>query len=345
MKIIKEEIVFFIPDEPLNSKNIKLFMQEIFDVQNILSQRVLKGIFISLKNVLLHAKIAQYLVFELDKFSKNLNASIAIGDFVSENFVMLCDLTKESSIKLFKNQQIARMLFHPQSFHKSLFVVLLQDDDENEIDKIASVLSWQQHRIIYVTTKQEFETKLQEKGIDFGIYETKLNKILHTNQTKHALGLSKILVTNLPIFIDTAVENLEMLTNFHAKKITHSIITFQKDKKEEIISAVMKFRGDLEGVFVLLFPKQLAVQTLEIMLEQKLDDNNKEALADGIAEICNIITGGTKTLFSKKNIKILFDLPKTYNNLALAHAAIGDLRGIWIDMQLGEKAFYIFITK
>jgi CheY-specific phosphatase CheX len=107
----------------------------------------------------------------------------------------------------------------------------------------------------------------------------------------------------------------------------------------------MHFKGDLEGYFTLVFPKDIAIIALELLLGEIVEDSDTDTLKDGIGEFCNIITGSTKTAFDKKGITILFDLPKTYDSLSATQGYIGKNNGVWIDMQLAGKAFYMFITK
>ncbi len=107
----------------------------------------------------------------------------------------------------------------------------------------------------------------------------------------------------------------------------------------------MHFKGDLEGFFTLVFPKDIAIIALESLLGETVEENDIDTLRDGVGEFCNIITGSTKTAFDKKDIKIIFDLTKTSNSLKSTQGYIGENNGVWIDMQLAGKAFHMFITK
>jgi CheY-specific phosphatase CheX len=107
----------------------------------------------------------------------------------------------------------------------------------------------------------------------------------------------------------------------------------------------MKFKGDISGVFFLVFPRELALISLEAMLGEAVEYDDTAAIVDGVAELCNIITGGAKVIFSNKKLKVLFELPKTYLSLQVALSDTLGSNGVWIDMQLDEKPFYMFITK
>lgn len=153
------------------------------------------------------------------------------------------------------------------------------------------------------------------------------------------------MIVNLPLFVDTAVFNLETLTSKKAVKTSHNVQKFNVTLSSDIVSAIMSFKGDVSGCFVLIFPRELAAKSIEAMLGESIDKLNLDEISDGIGEFCNIITGSVKTKFSKKNIKILFELPKRYTTLYATKNALGDNFGIWINMLLDESPFYIFITK
>lgn len=345
MKIIKDSIVFFTYQGLFSQRSTKLLLQEIIDLKKTAQDREIKGIYISIKNIEFDDASLQDFVEHLDKISKNILIPIAIGEYSKPLYIKLRELTKNSHVKLFKTTNIAKLFFHPKSFSKKLKVLLFDDGEEYEVEKQASLLAKYEHVIVYAKSLEELQEKLEKNGIDFAISQSKLNLDFENTKPTQNFSLSKNLVTNLPFFIDTAVDNLEMLTSLHAQKTAHSISPLKTDIKEQMISSVMKFKGDIEGSFVLIFPKPLALQAIEAMLGESLDSNDNEALSDGVGEFCNIITGSTKTLFLKKDIQVLFELPKTYLNMSSVSAAVGANSGIWIDMKLQDKPFYMFLTK
>ncbi len=163
------------------------------------------------------------------------------------------------------------------------------------------------------------------------------------SEKKQTLSLSKELIKNLPLFMDTAVESVKSFTGMEAKKVSHEVGGFESASNKNSISSVMKFKGDLEGTFILVFPKEIASKTVESLLGEKV--NNMDELRDAVAEFCNIITGAIKVALSNKNIKVTFTLPKAYSSITITSGHIGKKNGIWIDMTLDEKPFYMFITK
>jgi len=107
----------------------------------------------------------------------------------------------------------------------------------------------------------------------------------------------------------------------------------------------MRFSGDLKGSFVLVFPKGIAITAIESILGETVEGDDMETIMDGVSEFCNIITGNIKTVLSDKDIKVVFNLPKTFTSLQSTLENIGEESGIWIDMQLNGNPFYMFITK
>jgi len=159
------------------------------------------------------------------------------------------------------------------------------------------------------------------------------------------LHLSKKLIINLPVFMDIAVETLASFTSLETTKVSHEIKTFDVELEGEYITAMMQFKGDINGSFVLIFPKDIAVMTMESLLGEKIDSNDFDILKDGIGEFCNIIMGSIKTSFSKEHIKINFALPKTYISLRSVQGVLGEDNGVWVNMLLSKMPFYMFIGK
>lgn len=152
---------------------------------------------------------------------------------------------------------------------------------------------------------------------------------------------------NLSLFMRKAEESLGSFTGLETKAVSYTLKEFDVSLSDikESISAVMKFHGEIEGVFTLVFPKEIVNETLEVVFQEKQkfhDEYKIDTLKDGVAEFCNIITGAIKTELSLKGVKVVFDLPQTYDSVAKIDMQRND--GMCIKMQLQENPFYIFIT-
>lgn len=347
MKVIKDKIVVFTHDGKINERSNTLLFQEIISMKEVAVERKLSGFFISLQRANCDVKLLKILVAQLNKIASNVNFPISIGDFTTQQYDFLKKETKETYIKIFKTFGLARLFLNTKNFKKQLKVLMFDDnEDEEELDAQASMLTKYEHNILYTKDMQEFKEKISDPNVDFAVSQTKINKTkeVNTQPAAHKFKLSKKLVTNLPVFIDTAVDHLETMTKMKAKKISHTISLFHQDIEQDSISSIMQFKGDIEGEFVLIFPKEIAVTAIEAMLGEKINENDTDAISDGIAEFCNIITGGAKTQFSKKDINVIFELPRTYNSLTATNNAVDHNNGIWINMELEQKPFYMYIV-
>jgi len=352
MKSIRDSIVYIQYQNRIDKRQNKLLLQDLLMLKDEIKERKLKGIYISLKDTLYDVQTLKELIHILTVTSIKLKINLSLGDYDPTLFKILKDLTKLTYIKLFPNQEIAKLFLNPSSFKKKLKILLAHDEDSTETDKQSCILGKFEHSIIYATNNEDFENQVKKSRIDFAVSQCKINQNHREKSTKDTstpekrnFNLSRAMIGNLPTFIDTAVDTLVTITALEAKKLSHGIKPFYDNILDETISSVMKFNGDLDGSFILIFPNYLAKKAIEAMLGESLEDDNTEEIMDGIGEFCNIITGSTKTHLAKKNINVIFELPKTSVSLNETKALIAPNNGIWIDMELSDEPFYMFIVK
>jgi len=331
----------------IQDRSNRLLESSILSKKDMLKNKDIKCILVSLKGVMYEGdpNVVIMMVKHLNVLSENLEISISLIDYSIDLFKILKKCTKTTKIKLFKNINVANLFLDPKKFKEGMCVLVYDDDEENS-KRLSSELSKYGYSVIRAKDPKEFQERMHEEAHDIIITQSALNeKLGNTTSSKNMLSLSKKLISNLPVFMDTAVETLVSFTGLEAEKSSHSIKGFDTSLDVDNICAVMHFKGDLEGFFTLVFPKDIAIIALESLLGETVEENDIETLKDGVGEFCNIITGSTKTAFDKKDIKVIFDLPKTYNSLKATQGYIGENSGVWIDMQLAGKAFYMFITK
>jgi CheY-specific phosphatase CheX len=352
MRSVKNQIVYVLYEGNFSQRSSSLLFQEILDLKPIILERNLLGICIKMKNVQLTLPQCKEFVQKLVEIQNKIFAPIAVIEYRSKMFPYWREATKNSSIKLFKTEQIAQLFLNPKSLKQKLKVLLFDDADEIEVEKQASFLAKFEHNIVYTSDKTDFETKLSNQNVDFAISQTKLNQQASQNKpdssvkstSSGVLKLSKNVILNLPLFIDTAVDNLVTLTGLNAQKTSHNIAPFQEEIEPNIISAIMTFHGGIEGSFVLIFPKDLALEAIEAMLGEALERDDIAGIKDGVGEFCNIITGNAKTKFQSKDINVTFELPKTFTSIEDTKNFLSDANGIWINMKLENNPFYMFLT-
>lgn len=331
----------------ITERNIRLLESSILSKQDRIKDKKVRGVLVSLKGIVYENNLKNLTIMtnELDQLSEKVGVSISFIDYSVKFFQVLKKVTKRTKVKLFKNANVANLFLDPKTFKEAMCVLVYDEDAENG-KRLSSELAKYGYTVIVVKDIDELQQQMNEGVHDIIITHSALNEKLGSkSSSKNVLALSKKLISNLPVFMDTAVETLVSFTGLEAQKTSHSIKGFDTSLDVDNICAVMHFKGDLEGFFTLIFPKDIAIIALESLLGETVQESDEETLRDGVGEFCNIITGSTKTAFEKKDIKIIFDLPKTYNTLKSTQKDIGENNGVWIDMRLAGKSFYMFITK
>lgn len=341
------DIITFRYNGAIQESTTTSLMRSIVSQIEIANHIKFKAILISLKNASYgndHQSLALF-VKNMSIFSKKIGITIACIEYSIPLYQLLKKFTSRTNIKLFKNSDAAKIFLNPKLYKKGMQILIYDNDDENS-SKLTKELTAYGYTVRIAKTKETYATLIKEEHYDVVVTQSTLN-IQSDNavKPKNVLNLSKKLIANLPVFMDTAVETLVSFTGLEALKSSHSITRFQVNLSSDIICAVMHFHGDIAGSFVLVFPKDIAIIAMEALFGESLDEHDMDALLDGVGEFCNTITGSTKTALSGRDIKVIFDLPKKYTSMDQTMKEIGDENGIWIDMQLAGKPFYMFITK
>ena len=344
---IQNSILILSYDNTLEESKNTLFANTIASFKALIEEKQIKGIFISLRNMS-HAKetlLLDHLVKQLSKAAQKIPAPISLGDYSKALFHLLQPLTAQTPLKLFQNITTAILFFNPKSFKRDLSVLLFEEEPSNA-DKLSTELGKLGYTIIHAKDMEDFKHKASLKNYDMTITQNAFNLSQKEHaSTQKSLGLSRELIINLPTFIDTAVNTLVTTTGLEAQKIKHAIMPFNEKISEPSIIAVMKFKGAISGSFFLIFPRDVAVIAIESMLGESINPEDVAVITDGVGEFCNIITGATKATLSNKEVKVLFELPKTYTSLKSAMGHVTSGNGIWIDMQLNTKPFYMFVAQ
>ncbi len=341
------DIIKFSYNGLIEASRTSYLINSIISQMEVAEHIKFKGILISLQNASYdnnHQNLA-LLVKQISIFGKKISIPIAFIDYNVPIFKLLKTLSKNTNLKLFKNSIAARLFLDPKAYKKGM-QILIYDNDEENIQKLTKELINYGYTVRIAKTQNEYLELSKKEHYDVIVTQSTLN--LNNSTTKksnNSLSLSKKLIANLQIFMDTAVETLVSFTGLEARKSSHSVKRFDSKFTSDIICAVMHFNGDIEGTFVLIFPKDIAIIAMESLFGEDMDANDMEAIMDGVGEFCNTITGSTKTALSSRDIKVVFELPKKYDSMEQTVKDVGNENGIWIDMQLAGQPFYMFITK
>ena len=160
---------------------------------------------------------------------------------------------------------------------------------------------------------------------------------------KNKRSLNKIVVQELPDFIDATVSTIEMMTNAKAVKKSADIQKlFIEDINTKMASSI-GFYGGIDGMIILIFPKDVAKKSCALLLGEETDDVNQ--ILDALAEFVNIIGGRTKTLLSEKHISVDITLPRTYADVSSLLEVVDSKKGVQVDMAFNTDHFTFFLTR
>ncbi|MFT7005217.1 MAG: CheY-specific phosphatase CheX [Sulfurimonas sp.] len=201
-------------------------------------------------------------------------------------------------------------------------------------------------------TPKVFKETLEDAGILF--YE-QIDDILKNKELLEELGassasnvknkraLNKKTVSELPKFIDATVSTIEMMTNSKAVKQDAQVIDINIKDKTNMIASSIGYYGDMDGMIVLVFPKDIAKKACELLIGEKTDDT--EMILDSLAELVNIVGGKIKTLLSDERISVDITLPRTYKDVDSLLEVIHDRKGVQVDLSFDNDKFLFFLTR
>ena len=201
-------------------------------------------------------------------------------------------------------------------------------------------------------TPLTFKETLEDAGI---MFFDKMDDILQNKELLEELGagsaasgknkraLNKVLVTELPNFIDATVATIEMMTNSKAVKDAAKVDKIEITEKDNKIASSIGFYGDIDGMVMLVFPLGIAKKACELLIGQSTED--KEMILDTLAELVNIVGGKVKTLLADEDIRVDITLPRTYRDVdGLLEVAQGK-KGVQVDLSFDNDKFLFFLTR
>ena len=201
-------------------------------------------------------------------------------------------------------------------------------------------------------TPIEFKETLEDSGIMF--FE-QMDDILQNKEllselgastaasVKHKRAINKVMVTELPNFIDATVATIEMMTNSQAIKEAAKVDKIEIANKENKIASSIGFYGDMDGMVMLVFPVEIAKKACELLIGEETDD--VEMILDTLAELVNIVGGKVKTLLFEQGISVDITLPRTYPNVDSLLEIAQDKKGVQVDLSFSGDNFLFFLTR
>ncbi len=207
--------------------------------------------------------------------------------------------------------------------------------------------------LTFEKTPIAFKETLEDSGIMF--FE-QMDDILKNKELLDELGASsasaannkrvinKNIVSELPNFIEAAVNTIEMMTNSKAVKDAAKVdeIVIDGDIENKIASSI-GFYGDIDGMVILVFPIDIAKKACELLIGEETDDT--EMILDTLAELVNIVGGKIKSLLFEGGISVDITLPRTYKAINSLLDVVGDKKGVQVDLSFENDKFLFFLTR
>lgn len=201
-------------------------------------------------------------------------------------------------------------------------------------------------------TPLKFKEELEDAGL---MFFDNMADILEDKELLKELGgsaaatqtnkrvLNKVLVSELPRFINATVNTMEMMTNAKAEKTEAKVTILDIGTTEGKLASSIGFYGNLDGLVVLIFPLTIAKKACELLLGESTD--NTEDILDTLAEFVNIIAGRVKALLSEQNISVDITLPRTYENVQELLDTVQERKGVQVNLNFEGENFTFFLTR
>ncbi|WP_373069392.1 chemotaxis protein CheX [Sulfurimonas sp.] len=197
-----------------------------------------------------------------------------------------------------------------------------------------------------------FQENMEDAGI---IFYAQMDDILGNKELLKELGASsaanvknkrainKALVEKLPEFIDATVKTIEMMTNSKAAKEAAEVSNIDIKEKDGKIASSIGFYGDIDGMVILVFPKEIAKKACELLIGESTDDI--EMILDTLAELVNIVGGKVKSLLGDHGVNVNITLPRTYHSIDGLLEVAQDKKGVQVDLVFDNDKFLFFLTR
>ncbi len=227
----------------------------------------------------------------------------------------------------------------------------------NFFTKLASAAAEYNASICFVglsfeKTPESFKNDLEDAGL---MFFDNMDDILKNKDLLQELGggggaaakqsrsLNKVLVNELPHFIDATVSTIAMMTNAEAVKNSVNIQPLSIPTTNNQYASSIGFYGDIDGLIILIFPKTIAKKACELLIGDA--NASEEEILDSLAEFVNIIGGRAKVLLSGNKHRLDITLPRTYADVNTLLEIAHNKKGVQVDLSFEGEHFIFFLTR
>lgn len=227
----------------------------------------------------------------------------------------------------------------------------------NFFTKLASAAAEYNASICFVglsfeKTPESFKNDLEDAGL---MFFDNMDEILKNKELLQELGggggtaakqtrsLNKVLVNELPHFIEATVSTIAMMTNAEAVKNSVNIQPLNIPTTNDQYASSIGFYGDIDGLIILIFPKTIAKKACELLIGDA--NASEEEILDSLAEFVNIIGGRAKVLLSGNKHRLDITLPRTYADVNTLLEIAHNKKGVQVDLSFEGEHFIFFLTR
>jgi len=206
--------------------------------------------------------------------------------------------------------------------------------------------------ITFDKTPISFKENLEDSGIMF--YD-QMDDILGNKELLEELGASsadsglnrrvinKVMVKELPQFISATTATIEMMTNSVANKESIDMKEIDIADHAGKIASSIGFYGEIDGMVILIFPKDIAKKACQLLIGEETDD--MDLILDTLAELVNIVGGKVKSLLADQGVSVNITLPRTYPDINSLLEISQDRKGVQVDLSFDNDKFLFFLTR
>ncbi len=205
--------------------------------------------------------------------------------------------------------------------------------------------------LTFEKTPESFKNDLEDAGF---LFFDHMDDILKNKELLQELGagsagsvqprsITKALIGELPHFIEATVSTIGMMTNAKASKQSVNMQKLEVASARTVYASSIGFYGDIDGIIILVFPRQIAQKACSLLLGEETDE--EEAVLDSLAEFVNIIGGRAKTLLAEKKQRVEITLPRTYATVEQLMEMVRDKKGVQVNLEFDGDLFTFFLTR
>ncbi len=158
----------------------------------------------------------------------------------------------------------------------------------------------------------------------------------------HPKNITKKLVEILPLITEVSLKMIGSMTHEKLQKTSIKIQDLDLTHHEEVFAVAIAFYGQIEGMMVLCFDKNIAKKVCAVLLDESYGDDD---LLDCLCELINMIGGKLIAKLKTKNIQANITMPRAYKDVQDVLEHKKNTKGAQVNFELNGTNLTLFLTK